>query len=966
MPGKDVLSNRLVIVESPAKAKTIAKYLGPGFEVKASVGHIRDLPESARDIPDEYRGQAWTRTGVDVEHSFAPLYVVGADKKATVRELKRALAGADELLLATDEDREGEAIAWHLLEVLRPKVPVQRMVFNEITKEAITAALDNTRDLDMNLVDAQETRRIVDRLYGYEVSEVLWRKIESKLSAGRVQSVAVRLIVERERERIAFTSAEYCDVRGQFLPGGFAAALVGLGDRRVATGKDFDDSGSLRTDALVLAQQEAEALAADLAAKTFAVDEVKERPGTRRPGAPFTTSTLQQEAGRKLRWSSQQTMAVAQRLYEGGFITYMRTDSTQLSKQAITAARSQVVQLFGQEYLAETVRTYANKTKNAQEAHEAIRPAGEMFRTPGQVAGELSGDTYRLYELIWQRTVASQMADAKISTTTVQFSALDAQERRARFSASGTVTIFPGFRKAYAEAVEEVRNPGDVVENADLPRLAVGDPVTPTQIAAAVHRTQPPARFNDASLVKAMEELGIGRPSTYASIILTIQKRGYVFKKGSALVPTLRGFAVTQLLERHFAPLVDYSFTSRVEDVLDAISRGEQQRVSALTRFYFGSEQDDFEGLTAFLARKDDIDPRAVSTVPIRDSDIVARVGRYGPYLLRTTDEKRANLPPEMPLDELTASVAADLIERGALEIQLGVHPDTGLAITAKDGRYGPYVQEALPEGAPAKARPRTASLLKSMSLETLTLEQALQLLSLPRTVGVDPESEEPITAQNGRFGPYLRKGTDSRSLESEEQLFTITLQEALEVYRQPKRGRGGAAAAGKPLGTDPSTGLAVELRSGRFGHYVTDGEYNATLRTADSPDTITLERAAELLADKRAAGPPKKKAAAKKTAAKKTAAKKTAAKKTAAKKTAAKKTTAKKTTAKKTAAKKTAAAKTTATKPAAKATAAKSTVAKKTAAPRKAAVAGSASPDAALVADTAPVPAATAGAPWS
>ena len=663
-------SKRLVIVESPAKAKTIGKYLGPGFEVKASVGHIRDLPESASEVPAEERGKEWGRTFVDVNNGFVPLYVVSPEKKATVRDLKKALSEADGLLLATDEDREGEAIAWHLAEVLKPKVPVERMVFNEITKEAITGALQRTREIDMNLVDAQETRRIVDRLVGWEVSPVLWRKIDRKLSAGRVQSVAVRLIVERERERIAFTSAQYCDVRGIFEPGGFNAALFALDERRIATGRDFDDTGALTSDALVLGEQDAQSLAADLAGAAFTVVEVKEKPGTRRPGAPFTTSTLQQEAGRKLRWSAQQAMRTAQGLYEGGFITYMRTDSTQLSQQAIDAARTQVVQLYGQEYLCETVRRYANKTKNAQEAHEAIRPAGEVFRTPGQVAGELHGDAFRLYELIWQRTVASQMADSKISTTTVAFTATDSAQRVARFQASGTVTVFAGFRKAYAEAAEEVRNPEEVVQNASLPMMAVGDALTAAELGPVVHRTQPPARFTEASLVKAMEELGIGRPSTYASIIGTIQRRGYVFKKGTALVPTFRGIAVTQLLEQHFAPLVDYGFTSRVEDVLDAISRGEQKRVGALSRFYFGNADEGFEGLTQLLERTDDIDAREISTMPIGDGGIVARVGRYGPYLERLSDGKRANLPDEFVPDELTDEVALDLIEKGSLVLR--------------------------------------------------------------------------------------------------------------------------------------------------------------------------------------------------------------------------------------------------------------------------------------------------------
>ncbi len=924
-----------MIVESPAKAKTIAKYLGKGYEVLASVGHIRDLPENAAEVPEAFRGQPWSRLAVNIDDGFAPIYVISPKKKKTVSDLKRALKDADELLLATDEDREGEAIAWHLLEVLQPKVPVRRMVFHEITKEAIQESLAHTRDLDLDLVDAQETRRIVDRLVGYEVSPVLWRKVKFGLSAGRVQSVAVRLIVQRERERIAFTSAQYSDVRGRFAPDGFKGQLVGLDDRRVATGKDFDDQGRLTGDAIALTLPQAEELASDLLPARFTVDEVKQKPGTRKPGAPFTTSTLQQEAGRRLRWGSERTMRVAQGLYEGGYITYMRTDSVQLSQQAITAARAQAEQLYGADYVHPSVRTYKGKSANAQEAHEAIRPAGEVFRTPGQLTGQLVGDAWVLYEMIWKRTIASQMADARISTTTLLFSAPDGQQRTARFSASGTVTLFKGFRAAYEETVVEDRNAQDSVTNVALPNLAQGDVITAEELQAVEHETKPPARYTEASLVQALEERGIGRPSTYASIIKTIISRNYVWKKGSALVPSFLAFAVIRLLEEHFASLVDYDFTREMEEVLDAISRGDTARLEALQRFYRGDADLDFEGLQPLLDKLGDIDARAICTMPINGTEVVLRVGKYGDYLERPSDGKRANLRGDLPPDELTADFAAEAIERGNFQMQLGEHPDTGLPIVAREGRYGPYVMEVPPEpeepeqpasaeGGEAKRKPakkaagpkpRTASLLRTMALETVTLDDAVRLLSLPRVVGADPDSGEEITAQNGRYGPYLKRGTDSRSLAEEEQLFTVTLEQALEIFSQPKRGRGAAAASsGRSLGEDPATGKPVVVKSGRYGPYVTDGETNATLRSGDDADSVTLERAAELLAEKRAKGPAPKRTA-KKTAAKKTAAKKTAAKKATAKKATAKKAHGEEATAKKATAKtRRAAAKTAAT----------------------------------------------------
>ena len=903
MPGA-AASKRLVIVESPAKAKTIGKYLGPGYDVRASVGHIRDLPQNAAEVPAAYKGQSWASEGVDVDNGFAPLYVVAPDKKARITELKRALAEAEELLLATDEDREGEAIAWHLQEVLKPKVPTRRMVFHEITQEAIQAALEDTRDIDTDLVDAQETRRIVDRLVGYRVSPVLWRRMGwRRTSAGRVQSVALRLVVQRERERLAFRAAEYCDVEGTFSPEEFPGASVEIDGRRIAGGGDFDDRGALKdAGLLVLDLAQAEALAADLRSAAFTVDSVKEKPRTVRPRAPFTTSTLQQAAGGRLRWGADRTMRVAQGLYERGYITYMRTDSTQLSQQAIAAARDQAGTLYGPEFVAEQVRTYANKTRNAQEAHEAIRPAGEQFRTPAEVSGELRGDEYMLYELIWKRTVASQMADGRDSTTTVRFSATEGQGRVVTFRASGTVVVFPGFRAAYADPPKESPADGAAVGPARLPRLAVGDSVAPLSLEPKAHRTSPPARYTEATLIKKLEELGVGRPSTYASTMATIQNREYVWKKGSALVPSYLGMAVTQVLERHFGELVDYEFTRRVEDVLDAIARGDEHRLAALTRFYSGT--DDAPGLAALVDGLGDIDVRGIAAIPIADSDIVARVGRYGVFLERESDGKRATIRTDIPPDELDAATATELVERGSEHLDLGTHPETGLAVLAKQGRYGPYVEEQLPEGSPAKARPRTASLLQSMSMESLTLEDAVRLLSLPRVVGVDPETGEEITAQNGRYGPYLKRGTDSRSLAEEEQLFTISLEQAQEIYRQPKRGRGATAAPGRALGEHPQTGLPVEVKKGRFGPYITDGEYNVTLKD-DDPDTVTLERAADLLAARREAGPPPKKRGAKKTAKKaaKKSTKKTAAKKTS-KKAAAKKTT-KRTAAKKATAKK-------------------------------------------------------------
>ncbi len=899
---------RLVIVESPTKARKIAGYLGRNYIVESSRGHIRDLPRAAADVPAKYKSESWARLGVNVDHDFEPLYVVSPEKKATVTELKSLLKGVDELYLATDGDREGEAIAWHLLETLKPRIPVRRMVFHEITEPAIRAAAEDPRDLDIDLVDAQETRRILDRLYGYEVSPVLWKKVGPKLSAGRVQSVATRIIVQRERERMAFRSAAYWDVLAELdasvsdpnaTPPRFNARLVAVDGKRVATGRDFDSLGSVRKPAEVTVLDEvgAGALATGLHGSALTVASVEDKPYTRRPYPPFMTSTLQQEAGRKLRFSSERTMSVAQRLYENGYITYMRTDSTNLSASAIDAARNQARQLYGDEYVHPSPRQYTRKVKNAQEAHEAIRPAGETFATPGALHSELDADGFRLYELIWQRTVASQMADARGTTLSLRITGSAADGREATFAASGRTITFPGFLKAYVETVDELA--GGEADDAEsrLPQLRQGQRVDATRLTADGHSTNPPARYTEASLVKALEELGIGRPSTYSSIIKTIQDRGYVHKKGSALVPSWVAFAVTGLLEQHFSRLVDYDFTAAMEDELDEIASGHEQRTNWLHNFYFGGEH----GVPHSIARAgglkklvgvnlEGIDAREVNSIPLFDDEqgrpIYVRVGRNGPYLERMIlgedgepTPQRANLSDEITPDELTLELAETLFATPQEGRVLGVDPDTGHEIVARDGRYGPYVTEVLPPppdddpGVTAKKgkkptgpKPRTGSLFRSMDLQSVTLEDALKLLSLPRLVGADPQSGEEITAQNGRYGPYLKRGTDSRSLASEDQIFDITLDEALRVYAEPKRrGRQGAATPPlRELGTDPASGKPMVIKDGRFGPYVTDGETNASLRKGDDVLSITDDRASELLAERRARGPVKK--AAKKT----------------------------------------------------------------------------------------------------
>ncbi|CAM3160841.1 type I DNA topoisomerase [Nocardioides dubius] len=889
------MAHKLVIVESPAKARTIAGYLGKGYVVESSIGHIRDLPQSAAEIPAKIKDKPWGRFGVDVENGFTPYYVVPRDKKSHMTKLKGLLKDADELYLATDEDREGEAIAWHLLDELKPKnIPVHRMVFHEITKPAIQAAVENPRELAMDLVEAQETRRILDRLYGYEVSPVLWRKVMSGLSAGRVQSVATRLVVDRERERMAFKLASYWDLEGSFDAGSgkdqriFPAKLHSLDDVRVARGSDFGQDGQLKASAVGkvahLDRNRAEALVEALGGVSYDVRSVEAKPYKRSPYAPFRTTTLQQEASRKLGMSSSVTMSVAQRLYENGYITYMRTDSTTLSESAIGAAREQVRELYGAEYLPEKPRVYASKVKNAQEAHEAIRPAGDTFRTPAQTG--LTGEQFRLYELIWMRTVASQMRDAEGRSVTIRFGAQAATGEDAVFSSSGRVITFHGFLKAYVEGTDDNAASDDAETR--LPNLNEGDRLSAASLQASGHETKPPARYTEATLIKELEEREIGRPSTYASIIGTILNRGYVYKKGTALVPAWIAFSVTRLLTEHFPRLISYEFTAGMEDVLDDIAGGRRDRVSELAEFYYGSDR--VAGLHPLVNGLGDIDAKELATFPVGgdDSGIHLRVGKYGPYLEGPDDDgvefaKRANVPDDLPPDELTLEKAKELLANpSGEEIVLGADPESGLQIVAKSGRFGPYVTEVLPEDAPKSAKPRTGSLFKTMSLDSITLEDALKLLSLPRVVGTDAEGVE-ITAQNGRYGPYLKRGTDSRSLTSEDQLFTITLDEALAIYAQPKqRGRAAAAPPLKELGPDPVSGQPMVVKAGRFGEYVTDGEYNATLRKDDSIEALTPERAAELLAERRAKGPAKK--AAKKTT-KKAAAKKTT-KKAAAKKT--------------------------------------------------------------------------------
>jgi DNA topoisomerase I len=899
----DARTTRLVIVESPSKAKTIAGYLGPDYFVEASFGHVRDLPRNAADVPAKYKGESWARLGVDVDNGFHALYVVSQDRKAQIAKLQKLAKEVDEIFLATDEDREGEAIAWHLVETIKPKVPVKRMVFHEITKPAIQAAVANPREIDRDLVDAQEARRILDRLYGYEVSPVLWKKVMPRLSAGRVQSVATRIVVERERQRMAFRTAEYWDilatlaVQGQVEgPRSFNATLIALDGDRIATGKDFEPTtGQVRPGSGVVHLDEsgARGLAARLEDRPFTVTRVEEKPYRRRPYAPFITSTLQQEAARKLRFSASQTMRTAQRLYENGYITYMRTDSVNLSETALTAARRQIGELYGANNVPPQPRRYTGKVKNAQEAHEAIRPAGDNFRTPGEVANELSTDEFKLYELIWRRTIASQMTDAVGNSVSVRIRAISTTGEEVDFAASGKTITDPGFLRAYVESSDDENAEAEDAERR-LPTLVKDQPLTAQELAAAGHHTSPPARYTEASLVKALEELGIGRPSTYESIMRTIQDRGYVEKRGQALIPSFLAFAVIGLLEGHYPRLVDYNFTAAMETQLDDIAGGDHAALDFLTSFYFGSQTAGSEdtiaaagGLKKMVTENlSAIDARSVNSIPLFTDDggrqVVVRVGRYGPYLQRqlpeATEESpddRVSIPEGVAPDELTPEKVNELFLGGGGERSLGDDPATGESVQLKSGRFGPYVQ----------AGERKSSLFRSQSPETVTLEEALKLLTLPRTLGKDPEGNE-ILAANGRYGPYVKRENDFRSLENEDRLFTVTLDEALALLAQPKtRQRREAKPPLREMGPDPVTEKPMIIKEGRFGPYVTDGEYNASLRRGQTPEELTVEQASEMLAEKRAKGPaPKKKSAAKKAPAE-AAAKKTAAKKAPAKK---------------------------------------------------------------------------------
>ena len=882
----------LVIVESPAKARTIAGFLGDDYLVESSVGHIRDLPKSAKEIPEAYKAEKWSRDGVDVDNDFKPLYVVPDSKKHVVRELKAKLKDASEVYLATDEDREGESISWHLLEVLSPRVPVKRMVFHEITRAAIEEAVRNPRDVDMALVDAQETRRILDRLYGWRLIEVLRRKGPGGATAGRVQSPAIRILVQRERERMAFRSASYWGIDAVLAKEttSFDASLVSVDDNRVATGKDFDDAtGALTADRVLLDESAARDLVAQLTGAPVKVRSVEEKARRWSPKPPFITSTLQQEAGRKLHMTASRAMRAAQALYENGFITYMRTDSTNLSGEAVAAARRAASELYGADYVPAEPRTYAKKSKNAQEAHEAIRPAGDTFRHPEAVSARVDADQARVYDMIWKRTVASQMSDAIGRTVSARLGAVTPDGRDCEFSASGKVITFPGFQRAYVEGSDD---PAAELEGKEkvLPPLAEGEPVATESVTPRGHDTQPPARYTEASLIARLEELGVGRPSTYASIIGTIldERRNFAFKRGQALVPTWTAFAVVQLLEAHFAQYVDYGFTASMEDDLDRIARRDAERVPWLAGFYFGNGR---PGLKPMVdSALDEIDAAVVNAIRLGETEtgetVVVRVGKYGPYLL-VGDEKGPSIAPDIAPDELTMERALELFNAPSEDRELGTDPDTGLTILAKNGKYGPYVQlgqidaDAKPK---AKTKPKTASLFASMTLADVTRDDALRLLSLPRAIGLDPSDGTEITAQNGRYGPYLRKGVDSRSLPDEESIFLITLDEAIAIYAQPKQwGKRGVA---KPplaqFGNDPISGRPMVVKEGRFGAYVTDGETNATIPAGFAVESLTEERAIELLAERRARGPaPKKKASARKSPARKkpAARKKTAAK---------------------------------------------------------------------------------------
>jgi DNA topoisomerase-1 len=893
----------LVIVESPAKAKTIEGFLGRDrVTVKASYGHVRDLPRSAKEVPKTVTNPVVRRLGIDIDDHFTPIYVVPDSSKEHVRQLRAALKDASEVYLATDEDREGEAISWHVLEILKPKVPVKRMVFHEITREAIEEAIDNSRTLDMKLVEAQEGRRILDRLFGYEMSLVMRRRAGGATSAGRVQSVAARLVVDRERARMAFRSAGYWDLAGRFAAAAtaddaaeFPGTLNMVGAQRVASGRDFDpDTGRLLKPGEVVHLDEGAAttLATDLADVPFTVQSVESRDTKERPKAPFITSTLQQEAGRKLGFSSARAMAVAQRLYENGFITYMRTDSTNLSSEAVSAARSEIRERFGAQFLPDAPRSYRGKVKNAQEAHEAIRPAGSQFKYPDAIAAQLSVDELKLYRLIWERTIASQMEDARIRRVTVRYTATSSAGTEVTFQSTGQTIEFAGHRRAYVEGSDDTEAALED-QNVLLPPLAEGDVLACRALDAVSHTTSPPARYTEASLVKELEERGIGRPSTYASVIETLLRREYVWKKGSALVPSWTAFAKIQLLEGHFPHLIDYDFTATMEEALDTVARGEGEAEKWLHSFYFGNGTAGLRELVDedHLAT---IDPAVVNAVKIgadaQGREIVVRVWSNGATVERGVE--KGPVPADLAPDELTIERAEELIAQGAAGPRvLGDDPETGLTVLALTGRYGPFVQLGELEPGTKGEKPKRASLFADMTPESVTLEEAVALLALPRVVG-EAEGVE-ITAQNGRYGPYLKKGTDTRSLESERQIFDVTLDQAEAIFAQPKRrGRGAPKPPLADLGTHPDSGAPVRVLEGRWGPYVTDGSTNASLPRGVAPEELDIERAVELLREREARGPskrPTKKAATKRSPAKKAPARKSAAKKAGAKKAAAK-----------------------------------------------------------------------------
>lgn len=892
----------LVIVESPAKARTIGKFLGKDFTVEASIGHIRDLPHGKKEVPEKYKDEEWARLGVNVNDQFTPLYVVPPGKKQQVSKLKKLLKDSKDLYLATDEDREGEAISWHLTEVLKPKVPVKRLVFHEITNEAIKDALANPREIDDGLVRAQETRRILDRLYGFEISEFLWKKNLGR-SAGRVQSVAVRLIVERERDRMAFVSATYWDLFGSFMTENDESmdmTLVSVNGQRIPSGKDFDSTtGKLKDDKfLLLNEQGAEDLLQRLQSGEFAVTNLEVKPYTQKPAAPFTTSTMQQEANRKLGFTARRTMAAAQSLYENGHITYMRTDSTSLAQVAVDAARDLVQSEYGNDYLPESPRLYKSKVKNAQEAHEAIRPAGHPFELPDALKAELTSDQFRLFEMIWKRTIASQMADARGRRVTITV-----EGEGTVFTVSGKTIDFPGFLRAYVEGSDDPTAELADQENI-LPSVEEGQRVTLKELTPKSHTTQPPSRFSEAALTRELERRGIGRPSTYASIIETVQARGYVFKKSNALVPTWGAFSMVRMMEEHFPTLVDYAFTASMEDTLDTISRNEAEHAAYLDDFYFGQENIGLK--TRLDAKLKDVDARAISTFPIgvpsegeHQDPIHLRVGRFGPFLEQ--GERKAGVPEDLPPDELTLALSIDLLEKAQTgDEPIGECPDTGKPVYLKSGRFGPYVQLGSPED---EEKPKNASLLKGMEIEDVSLEVALKLLTLPRTVGIHPDSEEPIVAHNGRYGPYIKCGDETRTLPDDISPIDVALEQALFLLAQPKqRGRGRAAPKEpmKVFEASPVTEEPIKLLEGRYGPYVTDGSNNASIPKGTPIEEVTFDLAVQLLADRAAkvgTKKKKKKATKKKAAKKKTAKKKTAKKKTAKKKTV-KKKAAKKTTA--------------------------------------------------------------------